>query len=154
MVRPTSQLTEPNFDISTSGPVTFVEEQAPCGGYRITGTADAAGTHIGDRATFATNECAQPNFQTGVNQVDGQAVVTATDGDQIFIHYHGQSPAPLPKEYGGDGSFHDDLSFDITGGTGRFADASGGGRLTADGNIYDVPTVVKSRLQGTIAMRA
>jgi hypothetical protein len=51
------------------------------------------------------------------------------------------------------GDFHDDLAFAITGGTGRFGAATGGGRLTAHGNIYQVPTIVSSELEGTIAIR-
>jgi len=56
---------------------------------------------------------------------------------------------PAPDLVSGD--FHDDLGFAITGGTGRFHEATGAGRLTAHGNIYEFPTIVSSRLKGTIA---
>jgi hypothetical protein len=140
----------PNFHIVASGPVDFVFEPVPCGGFRITGSAAASGTHIGDASTFATSECARPDFVTGVNHVDGHAVVTADNGDQLFIHYFGDSPAPNLVT----GDFHDDLAFAITGGTGHFSTAGGGGRLTAHGNIYQVPTIVSSQLDGTIDTHA
>jgi hypothetical protein len=52
-------------------------------------------------------------------------VLTSTDGAQIFYHYGGT--APLPNFV--TGALSEDLAFSITGGTGRFASASGGGRL-------------------------
>jgi hypothetical protein len=137
------------FDIVTSGPVTFAWEDAPCNGYRIIGTAEAHGTHIGDKATFSTKECARPDYEAGVNHVDGEAVVTATSGDEIFIHYGGDSPVPDMKT----GDFHDDLEFSITGGSGSFDGATGSGRLTAHGNINDNPTIVESHLEGTIDLQ-
>jgi hypothetical protein len=56
-------------------------------------------------------------------------VVTATNGDQIFIHDTGISPAPSP-------------------------DSTGGGRLTATGAVFfdGRPTIVSSELAGTIQM--
>jgi hypothetical protein len=113
----------PNFDIVASGPVTFTFEPAPCGGYRIVGSAAASGTHIGESSTFSTS---------GLDPISSRASTTSTD-----------------RRWSGD--CNDDLAFAITGGTGRFSDASGGGRLTAHGNIYDFPTIVSSRLKGTIA---
>jgi hypothetical protein len=140
----------PNFHIIASGPVDFVPEGPPCNGYRITGSAAASGTHIGDASTFTTSECASPDYVNNVNHVDGHAVITADNGDQLFIHYHGDSPPPDLQT----GDFHDDLAFDITGGTGHFGSAGGSGRLTAHGNIYQFPTIVSSHLDGTIDLHA
>ena len=148
----------PNFDIVASGPVGFGCAE---GGqfpncvpfvFLITGTAPAPGTHIGGRATFSTREIATPISFTD-NSIDGHAVVTATNGDQIFIHYTGISPAPSPDSTGA-GHLNDDLAFSITGGTGHFRDARGGGRLTATGAVFfdGRPTIVSSELAGTIQM--
>ena len=138
------------FDIETSGPVAFGFEEAPCGGFRITGTATAAGTPIGDGGTFTTNECAKPNYETGVNQVDGEAVVRAAGGDEIFLHYFGEAPVPDMTS----GNFADDLEWTITGGSGRFDGATGSGRLKSHGNINDDPCIVEAHLHGTIALQS
>ena len=135
------------FDIVTSGPVDYVPEGDA---FRITGTATARGTLIGDSGAFTTSELARPDYQTGVNHVDGQAVVKATDGDELHIHYFGESPVPNMQT----GDFADDLHFEIQGGTGRFEGASGSGRLTAHGNINDRPCIVASHLEGTIEVAA
>ena len=137
------------FDIRSAGPVAFdwVEEKSA---YKITGSADASGEPIGDQASFTTEEWASPDYTTGVNHVDGHAVVKASSGDEVHIHYFGDSPAPDMTT----GNFADDLRFEITGGTGQFDSASGSGRLTAHGNINENPCVVSSHLEGSIEVPA
>src|SRR5262245_50742630 len=109
-----------NFDIVTSGPVGF---DCAYGGvfpacdpmvFAITGSAPASGDPIGSGGTFSTRELATPISATE-NQIDGTAVLTAPDGDEIHIHYEGTSPAPNPDETGV-GHLNDDLTFKITGG--------------------------------------
>jgi hypothetical protein len=80
---------------------------------------------------------------------------TASNGDQINIHYYGSTGALFPDQ-NGEAQLHDDLAFDITGGTGHFAAASGHGRLTAGGTVYFYPrpTIVTSELKGTIYMHS
>jgi hypothetical protein len=136
----------PNFHIVAPGPVAFAFEPFPCGGYRITGLAPASGTHVGSKGTMKASECSQPDGP--VNHVDGNAVVTATGGDKIAIHYFGDAPAADAT-----GAFHEDLTFVITGGTGQFEDATGGGRLTTNGVInFFGPTLVTAHLDGTIKL--
>jgi hypothetical protein len=137
----------PNFHVVAPGSVGFAFEPFPCGGFRITGLAPASGTEIGDNGTLAATECSRPDG--AVNHVDGQAVVTATGGDQIFIHYFGDSP---PAD--SNGVFHEELSFTITGGTGHFEGSTGGGRLTTDGVInFFGPTIATAHYDGTIEHR-
>jgi hypothetical protein len=152
----------PNFDIFATGPVGFGCAfggifPTGCTGFAflITGDAPANGTHIGDAARFQTHEIATPAPPTFVNNnIDGHAMVTASNGDQIFIHYCGQSPAPTPDNTGV-GHLNDNLVFDITGGTGIFANATGNGHLIAGGDVFfDArPTIVSSELKGTITMQ-
>jgi hypothetical protein len=153
----------PNFDIFATGAVGF-----GCAGatdtfpvcinppaFAITGDAPAYGTHVGDDARFQTLEIATPQPPFGAtNSINGHAMVTASNGDQISIHYCGISPAPSPDSTGV-GHLNDNLVFDITGGTGHFSNASGNGRLTATGNVYfdGRPTIVASELKGTITMQ-
>jgi hypothetical protein len=123
--------------------------------FKIFGKAPAQGTFIGKEATFETVEQATPQPPTYMeNAVDGHAVVTRKNGDTLNIHYHGLSPAPGPDDTGV-GHLNDDLEFEIEGGTGRFENATGSGRLTATGNVYyDArPTVVDSQLKGTINLK-
>jgi hypothetical protein len=123
--------------------------------FKIFGTAPATGTFIGKEATFETVERATPQPPTyQENEVDGHAVVKRKNGDELRIHYHGLSPAPSPDDTGV-GHLNDDLEFVIEGGTGRFENATGSGRLTASGDVfYDArPTVVASALNGTISLK-
>jgi len=152
----------PNFDIFATGAVGFgcaFGGVFPTGcvgfAFLITGDAPAHGTHIGDAARFQTREIATPVFPTFVNNsIDGHATVTASNGDQLFIHYCGLSPAPTPDATGV-GQLNDNLVFDITGGTGIFSKASGNGHLTASGDVFfdPRPTIVSSELKGTITMQ-
>jgi hypothetical protein len=135
-----------NFHIVAPGPVAFAFEPFPCGGFRITGLAAASGTHVGSKGTMRADECSRPDGP--INHVDGQAVVTATGGDEIAIHYYGDAPAADAS-----GAIHEDLTFVITGGTGHFEDATGGGRLTTNGVInFFGPTLVTAHLDGTIKL--
>jgi hypothetical protein len=123
--------------------------------FKIFGTAPASGTFVGASATFETVEKATPQPPSYTeNEVDGHAVVTRKNGDKLNIHYHGLSPAPAPDDTGV-GHLNDDLEFVIEGGTGRFENATGSGRLTATGAVYyDArPTVVESHLNGTINLK-
>jgi hypothetical protein len=153
----------PNFDIFAKGAVGFgcanpadafpVCVNPPA--FAITGDAPAYGTHVGLDARFQTVEIATPmppDFAN--NSINGHAMITVSGGDQLFIHYCGISPAPSPDATGV-GHLNDNLVFDITGGTGRFSNASGNGRLTATGDVFfDArPTIVSSQLRGTITMQ-
>jgi hypothetical protein len=133
------------FDIVTRRPVDYAPEGEA---FRITGSPTASGTVIGESGSFTTSELARPDYQTGINHVDGEAVVAASDGDELYIHYFGESPVPNMES----GEFADDLQYSITGGTGRFEGATGSGRLTAHGNVNARPCVVESHLEGTIEL--
>jgi hypothetical protein len=153
------------FHLVAVGPVQFacvVGFLPNCGGdfaLQITGSAPAQAPHLGlgHNATFSTVEIATPDFSnpTGpVNDVDGNATVTATNGDTISIHYFGQSPLPIPDATG-HAQLSDNLTFDIVGGTGRYEGASGGGALTASGDVDftgQSPTIITSHLDGTITL--
>jgi hypothetical protein len=162
---PSPAASPPNFDVKAKGAVDFGCANAAdpfpvClnpPAFAITGTAPASGPHVGGKATFSTREIATPippDFTQ--NSIEGNAMVTATNGDQIFIHYFGTSPAPNPDPATGIGQLNDNLTFEITGGTGRFEDARGSGKLVATGDVFfDArPTVVDSELSGTIKMHA
>jgi len=55
--------------------------------------------------------------------------LTGANGDQIYLVYSGSAPFPAP---GTEGSIIvADIDFEVTGGTGRFEGATGGGEMTA-----------------------
>jgi len=137
-----------NFHIVTTGPFQFAAFDAFCpNGFHISGANQpVSGTHIGVKATFGTDECAVPDFANNVNHVDGHAVVTTKQGDKLFIHYRADSPPPDLVT----GNFHDDGTIVFEGGTGRFADATGSGTITSDGNLFAVS--VTAHFDGRIEM--
>jgi hypothetical protein len=81
----------------------------------------ATGTHLGGKASWVDDECVE---FTG--HLVGHGVFTATNGDQIFVDYQATTPPPDPE-------IHARGTFTITGGTGHFAGATGGGALAVDG---------------------
>jgi hypothetical protein len=85
-------------------------------------------THLGRFTAFST-QCFNPN--TG-EITQGETVFTGANGDQLSVAYSGQvSPTGSPSV------FAVDLDLTVTGGTGRFAGASGNmtgvGESTATG---------------------
>ncbi len=150
----------PSFDIHAKGAVSFGCLKG--GGfpkckpfiYVISGKAPASGAPVGANATFSTHEVATPISATK-NHISAYASITAADGDKVDIHYYGTSPAPAADQTGV-GHLNDNLLFTIIGGTGRFRNARGSGRLIAGGAVYYTarPTVVSSELTGTIKLPA
>src|SRR4051794_40214887 len=142
----TSPPQPPNFSVVASGPVGFGVDPAACpGGFVITAVSPARGTHIGGKGSLNATECATPDFVHGVNNVSGTGVLTSTDGAQLFYTYGGTAPLPNLVT----GAIGEDLAFSITGGTGRFAGASGGGRLRTHGDFY---VSVTGEFDGTLRL--
>jgi hypothetical protein len=83
-------------------------------------------THLG-RFTVAASQCLDP--ATGAI-TKGEAVFTAANGDQVFATQSGRVTGSPPV-------FAFELDYTVTGGTGRFAGASGSIHATGD---FDVRT--------------
>jgi hypothetical protein len=64
----------------------------------------------------------------GTEIAGGKMKIVAANGNELWITYTGYAPLPTP---GVTDVFPVDLDITITGGTGRFAAASGGGDMTA-----------------------
>lgn len=95
-----------DFDGRCSGPADFVIR------FGLEGEA----THLG-RFNGTVEHCTQIDFSTGeIAIIDGAMLLTAADGDELRAGYTGGSGAAGTEEV-----------FSFTGGTGRFASASGGG---------------------------
>ena len=96
------------------------------------GTVVGAGraTHLG-RVTVSSTETVDFTSPTGEVLVqDGQMVVVAANGDELHWSYSGTGTPPDAN-----GDFALSGTFAITGGTGRFADATGGGTFGGPASV-------------------
>lgn len=105
---------------------------AACGGLRVVASGSALGTEIG-RGEWNDVECAA--FAADGIDITGALTLTAANGDRLFVSYSATTPPPDAS-----GAIHPAGTFTITGGTGRFTDASGGGVLAANANVASPAT--------------
>lgn len=119
-----------HFHVEATYSTTPVGPIPPCppGQLRILGNGAAQGTQIG-HGTWQSGECADFASMPGFIVVNGTATLTAANGDQVSFRYAVSTPFPDAT-----GAFHARGTYVITGGTGRFAGATGGGAISADGN--------------------
>jgi hypothetical protein len=120
----------------------------------VLGVGTAHGTHIGPDTTAQAEECSDPVSQPGFYVVDGVSVLTTKDGDKVNVDYHMVAAAPdfsLPNPM-----LDAEGTFVIAGGTGRFAGATGGGVILAQGLISFAGGVFSSTISttydGTVAL--
>lgn len=92
---------------------------------------------------FVANDCITPSG-TSFTFSAGKMIVLSVAGDQIFADYSGQF---VPTGVGANFVFSS-ATFQITGGTGKFSKASGGGTLTGGENMTTGAGTIK--LSGTI----
>lgn len=85
--------------------------------------------HLG-KTTMEAQHCTP----AGVDFVEfGQMILTAANGDEVWIEYNLFAPFPTPTTT----VIHGTGDFEIVGGTGRFADATGGRPLDANWDTYN-----------------
>jgi hypothetical protein len=111
-----------------------------CGCLHVVASGSATGTELGS-GTWNDTEFAA--FTPTGLAIDGDLTLTAANGDQLFVHYDATTPLPDAT-----GAIHPQGTFTIVGGTGRFANATGGGTLSADANVANPATT--ATLDGTI----
>lgn len=92
------------------------------GGLSTNGLATGTASHLG-RVTMTSRHCTP----AGDDILGGMGSFVAANGDEITFLYEGTAPFPGP----GTVTVVADTTFEIVGGTGRFADAHGDGSLTA-----------------------
>lgn len=110
-------------------------------GAYVVASGSATGTEIGAGQWNDTEFAA---FTPSGFDITGNLTLTAANGDELFITYHATTPYPDPAT----GAFDPTGTFTITGGTGRFANATGGGTLSAHANAATPATT--ATLDGTI----
>ncbi len=116
------------FKGSASGEVTFrmvgtdvcPASDVFAGGMQSTSFATGTASHLGAVTTMARHCTPAADTIAG-----GQGTFVAANGDEIYFDYNGSAPFP------GEGTtvIVATTVFEITGGTGRFADATGSGEL-------------------------
>jgi hypothetical protein len=110
----------------------------------IRGTGNAS--HLGktDSTSF---DCIQVAGPSSFYFDSTHLVLTAANGDQVFARYSGTLDATVPAKSIVVGKF------EIIGGTGRFANAMGGGTLTGTENINSQTLAAEGRIEltGTIS---
>ena len=94
------------------------------GHFSFPGTVE--GDHIGAGTIAGTS---QVNFFVFPFQQTGQSTITTPSGDELYFDYGGTA---VPGAAEGDVIFGGNFTF--TGGTGRFASASGGGTYAGSAN--------------------
>ena len=110
------------FKGSMSGAVTFVVDTGCPLGLRSDTAATGTASHLGGFATESSH-CSGLTFA-------GEQTMVAANGDKLFADYESVGPPVIPPSEVG--TVYDvPAAFTITGGTGRFADATGGGYMIA-----------------------
>jgi hypothetical protein len=140
---PVAALKEVPFKGSFSGTSTVVSGRCDV----LTNVISATGqiTHLG-RFTTAQSHCIDPTGADPLAFTEGEFTFTAANGGTIFGTYSGRLvPTATP------GVFEVDGVFTIEGGTGRFANASGGGVASGETNLADPAGPVTVILDGRIS---
>ena len=122
------------FGGTVSGVVNFLPDlEVPDPGCPIdlVTVSDGQGTftHLG-KTTMRAHHCTPPFVDFAEF---GEMILTAANGDEVWIEYNLFAPFPGP----GTTVIHGTGDFEIVGGTGRFADATGGQPLDADWGTYN-----------------
>jgi hypothetical protein len=110
------------FKGSMSGAVTFAVDAGCPLGLRSDTAATGTASHLGG-FTYEASHCSGFTFA-------GEQTMVAANGDKLFAEYESVGPPVIPPSEVG--TVYDvATAFTITGGTGHFADATGGGYMIA-----------------------
>ena len=102
--------------------------------------------HLGNSQLVGTTTVTGQNSCGGFVGTE-KDTITSPNGDQIFTFGHGTSCPTSPTV------FQDTVTFTITGGTGRFADASGSGTVQTTIDITSMTTATfTATIRGTITL--
>ena len=120
---------EPPFRAEFTGQAMFTPTSTP-GVFVNTFAGEGLASHLG-RVEVSVTEIIDLTSPSGaVVQRDGRMTMNAANGDALRWSYSGAGTSP---DAGGDLTFSG--TYTVTGGTGRFADASGRGTYTGAGNV-------------------
>jgi hypothetical protein len=119
---------------STGVDETLPPDSCPEGAsWRYLSTGTGRFSHLG-AATVEVTHCTWIDWATGTGEFAfGTITITAANGDVLTLAHHGTFELAFGAE--GPESSLIDLEWVVTGGTGRFADATGSGTATAVGDL-------------------
>jgi hypothetical protein len=123
-VRPTMARDTVTVPFRTIGSPILVE---PVSDDTVRIVAQGRGTHLGRYTSFAKVTIV-PQGPGNPPAFDGSATFVAANGDQLHVDYSGVVTNPFPNGEG-------EGAYQITGGTGRFGQASGQGAFVSRGGI-------------------
>jgi len=131
------------FKSDITAQASFAETPVP-GVFTVTTSGVGHASHLG-KVTFSTTETLDFVSTMGALVVqDGRMVMVAANGDELRWAYEGTGSPPDE-----DGVSALTGTFLVTGGTGRFADATGSGTFEGTGNAVTGVAIVSYR--GTIS---
>ncbi len=138
----TAQAQPLTLDLNFKGKAT---PDLKCKGLRASGNGTVTGNVFPGGATWHDDECINALSRLGTFIFTGAGAATAPNGDQLQVTYEATSPLPDLTL-----SLRPRGTFTITGGTGAFAGASGGGTLAVD--VALLTQQVTGRAQGTLEL--
>lgn len=130
---------ERNPPVPFSARISAVANGVPCGTYTATGTA----AHLG-AITETGTYCVVGEVSPGVLQLAGEGTQVAANGDTISFTFEEVVDLTTNPLTGA-------ATFTITGGTGRFAGATGGGTFASTGTAEGTTFDLEIEYTGTIA---
>jgi hypothetical protein len=116
------------FVADFAGQAVFTPTSTP-GIFAGTGSGAGSATHLGG-FTIAVNEMLDVTSPSGEVVLQGRAIVVAANGDELHWTYSGTGTPPSET-----GDVLITGTFTITGGSGRFTDATGQGSFEGVGNV-------------------
>jgi hypothetical protein len=111
------------------------------GVFSVTSTSSGEITHFG-KAILTTHDTTIFTSPTTCIVLDGTATLTAANGDQISLSYSGSAVVDAGKSM-------DTFTYVVTGGTGRFTDATGSGTVHVVSDLTTLRSILT--FDGTIS---
>ncbi|WP_128984206.1 hypothetical protein [Streptomyces roseicoloratus] len=114
-----------------------------CDGFQVTGSGSSLGKPLGNGGTWSQTETACKATIPGKWDIKGTGTITEPNGEKLTISYSLTAPVTT------DTMVYPTGTFTITGSTGNWAFARGGGKMSARVNMLDHSRVT-SMLVGDI----
>jgi hypothetical protein len=139
--------------VTVDSPPDFTAPGCPAGAeWRYTAAGTAILSHLG-RSEFVISHCSYFTGPTTGYFDNGTITITAANGDQLYMEQSGTFELYMDDE--GALISVPSVHWTITGGTGRFTNATGAGDLAArSSNVLAPPTLTRGTLTGSITYRA
>jgi len=138
------QLVPVNGALNGTYSITQLQSSPPLYAGHATATGNVS--HLG-KSTLTVDGQSSIDSDGNIVPVPGtwSATLTAANGDKVFLSYH------YPANDNAAGKYTLAGQYTITGGTGRFAEATGEGTYSAEGTYSVLPGVVNGQFAGSLS---